>query len=258
MRHAPSMLAVALLATTPAFAHAQQPQPVIPVAPPPPSVVAVGQAEVKVTPDRATVMVAVETRGKTAAAAAAENARITRVTLDALRAQKIPNEQLGTADYNVYPEQTWNEQTRKPVITGYVARNTIRAEIRDVTKVGDAIDAALAGGANTIQGINFWSSNLQAARREGMQKAVANACLDAAAIARGAGMSIGAPLELSSNDFVSGPQPMPMMAMAKRDMAESVPTPINPGEQTLTVNVSTRWTLIGSNANQIGVAACAR
>src|SRR5690349_5506607 len=109
MRHAPFILSVAALVAAPALVHAQQ--PVVPVQPFPPSVVASGQSEVKVTPDRATVMVAVETRGKTAAAAAAENARITRVTLDALRAQKLPNEQFGTADYNVYPEQTWNEQT---------------------------------------------------------------------------------------------------------------------------------------------------
>lgn len=257
MRHAP--LAFVLALALPSLASAQQ--QVIPVQPMPPSVVATGQAEVKVTPDRATVMVAVETRGKTAAAAASENARITRVTLDALRAQKIPNEQLGTADYNVYPEQTWNQQTQKPVITGYVARNTIRAEVRDVAKVGDVIDAALAGGATTIQGINFWSSNLQAARREGLQKAVASACQDASAIARGAGRFIGGPLELSSNDIMSGPQPVPMMAMAKRsDMAESVPTPINPGEQTLTVMVTTRWGLApsGANAQNMEIPVCAR
>jgi uncharacterized protein YggE len=98
MRHAP--LALAFLVLAPVAGAQQQ---VVPVAPPPPQVVATGQGEVKVTPDRATVMVTVETRGKTAAAAGAENARITRVTLDALRAQRLPNEQLSTADYSVYP-----------------------------------------------------------------------------------------------------------------------------------------------------------
>ena len=257
MRHAPIVLTLAL--ALPSLASAQQPQPVIPVAPQPPSVLAMAQSEVKVVPDRATVMVSVETRGRTAAAAGTENARITRVTLDALRAQKLPNEQLGTADYSVYPEQVWDEKTRRPVITGYVARNTIRAEVRDVAKVGDVIDAALAGGATTIQGINFWSSNLQAARRQGLEKAVAAACQDAAAIARGAGRYIGGPLELSSNDMMT-PQPVPMMAMAKRDMAaESAPTPINPGEQTLTVMVSTRWALLpNANSSSPEIASCAR
>ena len=109
MRHvAPLVLA---FIAAPAVAAAQQPQPVFPVAPPPPSVVAMGSSEIKVTPDRATVMVSVETRGKTAAAAGTENARITRVTLDALRSQRLPNEQLTTADYSVYPEQVWDEGT---------------------------------------------------------------------------------------------------------------------------------------------------
>lgn len=238
MRHAPLVLAFLVLA--PAAGAQQQ---VVPVAPPPPQVVATGQGEVKVTPDRATVMVTVETRGKTAAAAGAENARITRVTLDALRAQRLPNEQLSTADYSVYPEQTWDEPRRRPIITGYVARNTIRAEVRDLAKVGDVIDAALAGGATQIQGVNFWSSSLQGARRQALQRAIETACLDAAAMARGAGRSLGQPLELMSQEHYS-PPPMPMaMAAKSRDMAESVPTQINPGEQTLTVTVTTRWAL---------------
>jgi uncharacterized protein YggE len=256
MRHvAPLVLA---FIAAPAVAAAQQPQPMFPVAPPPPSVVAMGSSEIKVTPDRATVMVSVETRGKTAAAAGTENARITRVTLDALRAQRLPNEQLGTADYSVYPEQTWDEPRRRPLITGYVARNTIRAEVRDIAKVGDVIDAALAGGATQIQGVNFWSSSLQAARRQALQRAIETACLDAAAMARGAGRGLGQPLELSSQEFYA-PPPMPMaMAAAKsRDMAESVPTPINPGEQTLQVMVTTRWALATGTGGD-AAPACGR
>ena len=255
MRHAP--LAFILAAALPAIAGAQQPQPVFPVTPPPPSVVAMGSSEIKVTPDRATVIVAVETRGKTAAAAGTENARITRVTLDALRAQRLPNEQLTTADYSVYPEQVWDEGTRRPRITGYVARNTIRAEVRDMAKVGDVIDAALAGGATMIQGVNFWSSNLHLARRQGLERAIANACADAAAIARGAGRVIGGPLELSSNDYMA-PPPMPMAMMARDMKAEaSAPTPINPGEQTLTVTVQTRGSLSGA-ADGAQAPSCAR
>ena len=76
MRHVPHMLVLAA-ATSVASTVAGAQQQVVPIAPPPPSVVAMGQSEIKVTPDRATVMVSVETRGKTAAAAGAENARIT-------------------------------------------------------------------------------------------------------------------------------------------------------------------------------------
>lgn len=245
---------LAALVLAPAAAAAQQ--QVVPVPPPPPQVVASGTGEVKIQPDRATVMVSVETRGKTAAAAGGENARITRVTLDALRAQKLPADQLTTADYSVMPEQVWDDKARRPVITGYVARNTVRAEVRDLTKVGDVIDAALAGGATQIQGVSFWASTTQAARRQALQRAIESACQDAAAIARGAGRTLGQPLELSTASMSEpGPMPMVMMARAKADVAESVPTPVNPGEQTLTVQVMTRWSLAAAGSSDVPVCA---
>lgn len=226
--------------------------------PAPPAVVAIGRGEIRVTPDRATVMVAVETRGRTAAIAGAENARITRVTLDALRAQGLAADQLSTADYSVHPEQNWDERTRKPLITGYVARNTVRAEVRKMDQVGNVVDAALAGGANMIQGINFWSSNTDQARRSALQKAVENACLDAAAMARGAGRVLGAPLEISSSFDMPYPPPRPMM-MARGAAADAagVPTQIEAGEQTLMVTVTARWSFAASAASP-DVPACAR
>src|SRR5687768_4612437 len=59
--------AVAALAAAPLAAQTPQPPP------PPPQIVTNGEGEAQVTPDRARVHVAVETRGKTAAEAAAEN-----------------------------------------------------------------------------------------------------------------------------------------------------------------------------------------
>ena len=247
-------LPVALLALAAAPLGAQQ-QPVL-IAPPVPSIIASGRGEVKVTPDRATVHVVVETRGKTAASAAAENARIVRVTLDALRAQGLTNEQLGTADYNVYPEQNYDERTRRAIITGYVARNSVRAEVRRIEKVGDVIDAALAGGANTIGGVHFWSSSLENARRTALEQAVASSCRDAAAMARGTGLTLGQPLEISSvQSYMPPPMPMMQARAPAADMAEGVPTQINPGEQSLVVSITARWAL---NTSGGVVPVCAR
>src|SRR4051812_37350712 len=76
-----------------------------------------GRGEIKVTPDRATVQVSVQTRAATAAAAAAENATKQQSVLAALRALGLTNDQLSTINYNVYPEQRY-EQGREPVIVG--------------------------------------------------------------------------------------------------------------------------------------------
>src|SRR5881398_606949 len=61
-----------------------------------PALVTSGQGEAKVAPDRASLLVNVQTRGATAAAAAAENAQKSRAVLDALAKLGLPREQLGT------------------------------------------------------------------------------------------------------------------------------------------------------------------
>ena len=74
---------------------------------PPPQVVASGVGEARVTPDRATIMVGVQSRAATAAAAAADNARRQKAILDTLRALGLGGDQLSTANYNVAPEMVY-------------------------------------------------------------------------------------------------------------------------------------------------------
>src|SRR5262245_24905655 len=69
----------------------------------PPQIVANGQAEVRVVPDRATVSIGVETRAATAAAAATENAKNQKAVIDAIRALGIPGDQIATQAFSVQP-----------------------------------------------------------------------------------------------------------------------------------------------------------
>jgi uncharacterized protein len=123
-----------------------------------PQIVATGRGEVKVSPDRATIQVSVQTRATTAAAAAAENANKQQAVLSALRALGLGNDQLSTINYNVYPEQRY-EQGKEPVIVAYNVTNTILVDVRKLTQVGPVIDAALAHGANMITSLQFYASN---------------------------------------------------------------------------------------------------
>src|SRR5688572_30739807 len=94
-------LAIVLALTALAVPLAAQ-QPTTP--PPVPQIVTNGEGEAQVTPDRARVHIAVETRGSTAGAAASENARIQRAVIDRLRAMGIPADRLTTMGYSVQPE----------------------------------------------------------------------------------------------------------------------------------------------------------
>ena len=88
-----------------------------------------GRGEVKVSPDRATIQISVQTRAVTAAAAAAENANKQQSVMTALKALGLGNDQLSTINYNVYPEQRY-DQGKEPVIVGYNVTNTILVDVR--------------------------------------------------------------------------------------------------------------------------------
>lgn len=200
-----------------------------------------GRGEIKVSPDRATIQISVQTRASTAAAAAAENANKQQSVLAALRALGLGSDQLSTINYNVYPEQVY-EQGKEPMIVAYNVTNTVLVDVRKLTQVGPVIDAALAHGANMIASLQFYASNTETARRSAIAIAIEKARADAEAAARAARGSLGTLLGIDISAY-SPPPPRPMM-MAK-GVAQS-DTPINPGEETLSVEVNTRWRFIPS------------
>src|SRR2546423_6685377 len=204
-----------------------------------PQIAVTGRGEVKLSPDRATIQVSVQTRSATAAAAAAENANKQQSVMSALHAIGFGNDQLSTVNYNVYPEQRY-DPGKEPVIVGYNVTNTILVEVRKLNQVGPAIDAALSHGANMITSLQFYASNTETARRAAIASAVEKARLDADAAARAAGGSLGGLIEINVGTY-SPPPPRPLMMARVADGLGQAATPINPAEETLTVEVATRW-----------------
>lgn len=206
-----------------------------------PQIAVTGRGEVKVSPDRASIQISVQTRASTAAAAAAENATKTQAVLAALRGLGLGNDQLSTINYNVHPEQRY-EPNKEPTVVGYTVTNTVLADVRRLNQVGPVIDAALSRGANMITSLQFYASNTEAARRTAIAAAIEKARADAEAAARAARGSLGTLLEINIGAYSPPIQPM-MMAM-KREMSAQADTPINPGQDTLIVDVAARWRFI--------------
>ena len=203
-------------------------------------IVTSGTGEVRVMPDRATIFVGVQSRAGTAAAASADNARRQRAILDTLHSLGLGSDQLSTINFNVNPDIQYNPNNQPPKVIGYTVTNTVRAEVRKLDDVARIIDASLAKGANEISGLQFYSSKADSARRSAMVLAVANARADAETLARAAGGTLGALIELSTASSV---RPMPeglgVAAMAR------VATPIEPGQQSITASVTARWSFVG-------------
>jgi uncharacterized protein YggE len=207
-----------------------------------PSILATsGQGEAKVTPDRASVSVNVQTRATTAAAASTENAVKTRAVLDALTKLGLTRDQLSTESYIVSPETQYDRVSGITRVIGYVVVNSVRAETSHPDQAGSIVDAALGAGANMINGLSFFASSIDEARRQAITSAVTNARADAEAMARAAGGSLGALVELSTTGPTVPPRPMYSMVSRAMSAEASVPTPVNPGQQTVTVTVVARW-----------------
>lgn len=207
---------------------------------PPPHVVTTGTGEVQLSPDRATVIVGVQSRAATVALASADNARRQRAIIDTLRALGLTSDQIATVNFNVSPEMQY-PPNQTPKVTGYVVTNTVRASLRRVEDVGKTIDAALAKGANEVSGVEFTSSRADSARRAAIAEAVAHARADAETMAKAAGGTLGSLLEVAS-----GVEPIrPFEAtMARARVAAAAPTPIEPGQLTVTATVTARWTFV--------------
>jgi uncharacterized protein YggE len=202
------------------------------------SVSAAGEAHV--SPDRATIFVGVQSRGTTAAAAGADNARRQRAVLDTLRALGISGDRVSTMNYTVMPETQYSpNNSAPPKVVGYTVTNTVRAEIARLDDVGRIIDAVLGKGANELSSLQFYSSKADSAKRAALAAAVTNARSDAEALARAAGGSLGSVAEIST-----GESPIRPIAMPMAKMAAQVATPIEPGQQTIEATVTVRWVFV--------------
>lgn len=251
MRLSPARLACSavLVAATAVAARAQAtptPQPPMgaPMPMPPATIAVSGQGEATVVPDRARLSIGVQTQAATAADASARNAALQRAVIDAVRAQGVPADQISTSGYNVYPEQTYDQQTRRSRITGYNVQNTVVVELQRTAQVGPVLDAVLARGANLVSSLQFYSSQLEGVRRQALQNAVRRARADAEAMASAAGGQLGELIELSSDVNVPVPRPVYAAAarMARDAMAEA--TPVSEGTQTVNATVSARWRFV--------------
>ena len=202
-----------------------------------PEVTASGQGEVKVTPTSSSVLISVTTRAPTAAQAAADNAARLESTLKALRAIGLAANELTTAGYSVGQNYEMTRDSPR-VPAGFIARNTIRAEVRRLEDLGKVIDAALAGGATEIAGVQYSSANSQEARRTALASAVREARADAEAIARAAGGSLGRLISLSSSGI---PRQAGSMAYEVEFAPMARGTTITPRDLTISALVIGRW-----------------
>lgn len=200
------------------------------------------QAEAKRVPDIATLSTGVVTQATDANAAMRANAEQMNKVVAAIKAAGIADRDVQTSGVNLNPQYHYTEN-QPPKITGYQATNTVNIVVRDIGKLGKILDALVAVGANQINGPSFDIDDKKKdeAYDEARRAAVEKAQERAEMYAKTLGVRVRRIVSINEGSGFRPPMPMPMMAMAKMDRAES--TPISPGESTLSVNLDVMFEL---------------
>lgn len=200
---------------------------------------------VRYEPDTAEFTTALSSTDKDAARAAAKVAALWSTLRQSLRQAGVPAEDAVSAGYSVNPEWEWVSQNRTRVFKGYTARHVVRVTVRDLQKLGGAIDAVVGAGAGNVEGLHYSSSRFEELRSQALAGAVRSARHDAELMATAAGGRLGSLQELQYG------QPQPVIPVMRTMMVESAmaapATEIEPGEQELSVSVSSRWLFLSGN-----------
>ena len=191
-----------------------------------PTITVTGEATVNAVPDQAWVLIGSEARSKISTDAQQRNAQAMTAVQQKLASLGIEKDAIRTIGIDLQPE--FDYVNGKQIARGYVARNTIEVRVDDLGRLGAVLDAAVASGATSMNGLRFDVKNRAAVEQQALQAAVGRANAKAQAVAMGAKRAIDRVLRIEEI-FVGGggPEPVMMRATAQRG---DVQTPVSAGE----------------------------
>jgi uncharacterized protein len=185
-----------------------------------------GTGSTNVTPDRASFAFGTVSQAATANAALEASSQSVARVIAALKKAGVAQADIQTAEVSLSPRMNNNGDE----IVGYTASNTVTATVKKIAAAGDVVDAAVGAGANQVSGPNLLASDQDAAYRDALKAAVADARAKAETLANASSATLG---KITAIVEGGGSIPMPLAAGAKDSSV-----PIEPGTQRIEATVS--------------------
>lgn len=146
----------------------------------------------------------------------------------------IDTKDIQTRQISVY--QTKEE--RLSVKDVWQASNSVSITLRDITKASALADLLQGSGAANVSGPNYSLDDTTQAQADLLSKAIANAREKAGKIATASGRKLGQVLTVSEGGTV-----MPGPIFRTMSVAETAPTPVEPGTETVYKTVTVTFEL---------------
>jgi hypothetical protein len=205
------------------------------------TVVGVGKATG--TPDVAHVSVGIETSATSVQQAVDDNKTRMTALLSALKGLGVADKDIRTSNYSVF-----TQQPPMPAVSGssdsgaltYHVNNQVDVTVRDVSKLGDILDKAVASGANSIYGVSFSVDDTSKLEADARSKAIADAKARATSLAQLAGVNLGDVVSIS--EVIGGAGPVYSPASAAMGLGGGG-APIQPGELSVDMSVQVTFAI---------------
>ena len=191
--------------------------------------------ETRVAPNMASISLGVMTEGKNAAEALAANATRMTAVMATLKKAGIAEKDIQTSNLSVNPQYRYVEN-QAPVLIGYQVSNQVTVVVRDLKKLGAAVDATVNAGANQVNGISFSLSDPSAAENAARETAVRVLSAKADLYARATGYRVLRLVTLSEGGGYLPQPPIPMASMAMREAKDS--SPVSGGELSVRIDIT--------------------
>ena len=159
-----------------------------------------GHAVVYLSADTATLQIGVNTKKSTVQEAQSVNAALMNQVIEAIRGAGVAEKDVTTSQFDVYSlvEYVIDENGKENSIPCYQVSNMLSVTVRDLSKLGAVLDAAMAAGANTTYGIQFSSTKENEAYQKALTRAVEDGAQKAAVLAAAAGKELGDLIEMDA------------------------------------------------------------
>ena len=196
-----------------------------------------GSAVASDNPDKVTIHFSVDTQDNSALVSQQQNAQITSAVRSALVAKGIASDSIETTGYRLYQVREYDPDYRRYINQGFKTSHSMKVELSDISRAGEIIDAAVSGGATTMNSVSFGlsDSKLEQLRLSALEAAAEDARKRADSIADGLGVSITRVMSASE-----GYSYTPVVRSYAMDVAAegAASTEITPGDISVTSTVN--------------------
>jgi uncharacterized protein len=203
-----------------------------------------GTGSATATPDLLTLVVEIDaTEPNAEQALAVDNSQAASVE-QALAFSGVSPKDLQTTNLSIQPNYSWQNNTA--VLTGYAVSNTVSVNFHfPFSKAGSAIDAItrIAGNDVRIDSLSFSFQNPATAEDQARTNAVTQAVAHAESMALAAHDRLGSVCSITDNSTVPPPSPVQYAFGAARLSAAEASTPLQPGSEQETDQVTVVYAL---------------